>query len=49
MWYSIAEAVSTDDTEDLRRRKHELAEVMSPDKIAEAERMAREWLEAHSQ
>lgn len=46
-WYSISEAAASDGTEDLRRRKRELIKIMSPDKIAEAERLARDWLAAH--
>ena len=47
MWYSIAARVSSDDSEELDQRKRELTDIMSPDKIAEAERLARDWLEKH--
>jgi TPR repeat protein len=47
MWYSIAEQVASDEDEELRRLKIETSKGMTSDQIAEAERMAREWLEAH--
>lgn len=49
MWYSIAEQIASGDEEELYRLKDELSEAMTPMQVAEAERMAREWLEAHPQ
>lgn len=46
-WYSIAARVSSDDSEELDQRKRELTDIMSPDDVAEAERLAREWTQAH--
>jgi len=44
MWYSIAEHLASDELEELRRLKEELAKTMTPDQITKAQRMASEWL-----
>ena len=49
MWYSIAERLASEDKEELRRLKQEIAEDMTPAQIPEAGSLAREWLEAHPQ
>lgn len=47
MWYSIAARVSADDAEELHQRRRDLAKIMSPDDVTEAERLADEWTLTH--
>ena len=44
MWYSLAAAQGEDDAAENRDA---IAEQTTPDRIAEAERRAREWVEIH--
>jgi hypothetical protein len=46
MWYNLAAA--SDDGYG-RKNRNRLARLMTPDQIAEAQRMAREWMEKHQQ
>jgi TPR repeat protein len=46
MWYSLAAAQGN---EDAPINRDFLANMMTPDQIAEAQRMAREWMEMHQQ
>jgi hypothetical protein len=43
MWYNIA----TTQASSVGSQRDELAKMMNPDQIAEAQRMAREWMAKH--
>ena len=46
MWYSLAATLGNEPTRDAR---DVIAGAMSPAQIAEAERLAREWLASHGE
>ena len=46
MWFIPA---ATQGYEDARKKRDAAASKMTPDQIAEAQRMAREWMEKHRQ
>jgi len=46
MWWNIAVASGH---EDAQRDREIVVKIMTPDQIAEAQRMAREWMATHQQ
>ena len=46
MWFNLAAAQGR---ENARRGRDRAARRMTPDQLAEAQRMAREWMEKHQQ
>lgn len=49
MWRNLAAAQGTQGNGDMRKQRDEIAKKMTPAQIAEAQRLAREWLEKHGQ
>ena len=52
LWFNLAAAQGYVDGlgfEDAREKRDELARIMTPDQIAEAQRMARDWMAKHQQ
>lgn len=47
MWFQIGEATDKSRSFHLRNRKNSIAKDMTPEQIAEAQRMARDWMTEH--
>jgi TPR repeat protein len=49
MWFNLSasRATEAEDRDSAAKNRDELAAKMTPDQIAEAQRMAREWVEGH--